>query len=425
MEIHWDLLMQAMTALGIGLLIGLEREYGQREIDGKVKHIEAAGIRTFTMIALFGNLLTWFPMPLQFWMPALGLLFIACISVLSYWRTNHGKHADMGFTSEIAMLLTFLLGTLAGFGMPLLATMVAVLMVVLLFFKQYLHQFSHGLSAMDIRQALLFLTISIIVLPILPDHNYGPYESLNPHRIWLMVVLISGIGFAAYVTMKALGQRSGLLITGILGGLASSTAVTLAMSRLSQKDPSLQCPASLATVLACGTVFPRVLGLALIFSPALAWHLLPAMLSIIVIALIVIAWIGHQFNRNKQISNKLYSPSVNPLSLQVALLFGLVFAIIVFLSHFSLAQFGQHGLIVVAALSGLSDVDAISLSLIEMSKDTTKIDIAAKGIMLACGANSLVKLAIGMTISPKKTYPWLLYGLVPMVGLSLLWAYLL
>jgi len=398
MEIHWDLLMQAMTALGIGLLIGLEREYDQREIDGKVKHVEAAGIRTFTMIALLGNLLTWLPQPLQFWMPALGLLFIACISILSYWRTNQGIDADMGFTSEITMVLTFILGTLAGFGMPLLATMMAVIVVVLLFFKPYLHQFSHGLSAMDIHQALLFLTLSVIVLPILPDHNYGPYESFNPHHIWLMVVLISGIGFASYVTIKALGERSGLIITGILGGLTSSTAVTLAMSRLSQKNPSLQCPASLATVLACSTMFPRVLGLALIFSPTLAWHLLPAMLSIIVIAMAVSAWIGHQFHHTKQISNKLYSPTVNPLSLQVALLFGLFFAIIVFLSHFSLAQFGQHGLIVVAALSGLSDVDAISLSLIEISKDTTQISIAAKGIMIACGANSLVKLAIGITI---------------------------
>lgn len=416
MEIHWNLIMHAITALGIGLLIGLEREYGQRKIEGHSKRIEAAGIRTFAMVALLGNFMTWLPEPLNLWMPAIGISFVVLIAILSYQRTSHH---DKGFTSEAALVTTCILGTLTGFDLALPASMVAIVMVGLLHFKKWLHHFSHSLSDIDIRQALLFLVLTVIILPILPNQTFGPYDAFNPYRIWMMVVLISGLGFAAYAAIKILGSRSGLMVTGLLGGLVSSTATTLAMSRLSQKSPELQNSATLATLLACTTMFPRVLLLTLLFNPALTWNLIPSMLIITLYSISISAYLWHQSRLQQKDSQQLYQPQKNPLSLRIALVFALFYALIVLSSHIALAHFGQQGLLTLAGLSGLSDVDAITLSLIEISQQGVSTHLAAQGIMLACAANSLVKLSIGLSISPKSTYPWLIAGLLPMVLFSL------
>jgi len=409
-------MIQAMTALGIGLFVGLEREYGQRKINGQSKHVEAAGIRTFAVVALLGNLMTWLPDPLHLWMPALSIAFVTMMAVFSYQRTSD---SDKGFTSEAALVATCVLGTLTGYGMGLPASMVAITMVALLHYKKWLHHFSHSLSKIDIRQALLFLVLTVIILPILPNRTFGPYDSLNPYHIWLMVVLISGLGFAAYAAIKILGHRSGLMLTGLLGGLASSTAVTLAMCRISQKNPELQSSSTLATLLACTTMFPRVLILTLLLSPELAWTLSPAISIIVIYAAMTSTYLWYQSSQHKKHTPHLYSPKKNPLSLRIALVFALFYALVVLFSHMAQAHFGQQGLLTIAGLSGLSDVDAITLSLAEMTQKHTSIRIAAQGIMLACAANSMVKLGIGLTFSPKATHRWLIIGLLPMALLSL------
>ncbi|MDX8396900.1 MAG: MgtC/SapB family protein [Mariprofundaceae bacterium] len=421
MENHWDLISQTLAALSIGLLIGLEREFGQRKINGLAKHYEAAGIRTFTTVALLGNLSTWLPLPLGLWMPALAIIFISIMAILSYQRTNHD---DSGFTSEIALVISCILGSLTGFGFTTEASMIAVITISLLHFKKWLHHFSHNLSKIDIRQSLLFLIITVIILPILPNQSYGPYEAFNPYRIWLMVVLISGIGFAAYAAIKILGSRAGLLLTGLLGGLASSTAVTLAMGRLSQSSTQLQAPCTLATLLACGTMFPRVLLLTFLFNPKLSELLAPAILAIVGFSLFITMILWYK-SRQKPTQEGLYSPKKNPLSLRIALVFAAFYSLVVLLSHIGLAHFGQSGLLVVAALSGLSDVDAITLSLAEMTQSEEFLHLAAQGILLACAANSLIKLILSLSFAPKATHRWLMAGLIPMILLSLISFYLL
>lgn len=416
MESHWNLIMQTITALSIGLLVGLEREYGQRKVNGQSKHEEAAGIRTFAMVALLGNLVTWLPEPLHLWMPALAITFVSLMAVFSYQRTSD---SDKGFTSEAALVVTCVLGILTGYDMALPASMIAISMVALLHFKKWLHRFSHSLSKVDIRQALLFLALTVIILPILPNQTFGPYDSLNPYRIWLMVVLISGLGFASYAAIKILGHRSGLMLTGLLGGLASSTAVTLAMCRISQKNPELQSSSTLATLLACTTMFPRVLALTLLLSPELAWTLAPAIIVIVIYAAAACACLWYQSRQHQENTPHLYSPKKNPLSLRMALLFGLFYALVILLSHVALAHFGQQGLLTVAGLSGLTDVDAITLSLAQMDTQHASTHLAAQGIMLACAANSMVKLGIGLSFSPKAAYKWLIIGLLPMALLSL------
>ncbi|MFQ5356661.1 MAG: MgtC/SapB family protein, partial [Mariprofundaceae bacterium] len=191
MDLQIGLLTQTLAALGIGLLIGLEREYHQRHIGEHVKHPGAAGIRTFALITLSGNLLTLLPEALMPWGIAMGMAFTGLMALFSYRRTS--ADTDTGITTEIAMVVTFILGVLTGLGYLLHATVIAAIVFCLLRFKKVLHHFSHSLSRMDLTQATQFLIISAVVLPILPNTAFGPYAALNPQRIWLMVVLISGI----------------------------------------------------------------------------------------------------------------------------------------------------------------------------------------------------------------------------------------
>ncbi|MDQ7011107.1 MAG: MgtC/SapB family protein [Mariprofundaceae bacterium] len=418
MDAQLDLLIQAMAALGIGLLIGLEREYGQRRVNGRKKHVEAAGIRTFALVALAGNLLTWLPQPMMTWGVSLGLGFTALIALLSYRRTSMGEQADKGITSEVVLVLTFILGTLTGLGYVLMATIVAVIVFTLLHFKKILHHFSHSLSRTDMRQAIQFLIVSVVVLPVLPNKAYGPYESLNPQHIWLMVVLISGIGFAGYAAIKVMGQRVGLGITGMLGGLASSTAVTLSMSRLSHSNPAMGNACILAIILACGTMFPRVAVLSLLFNPEITSVLLLPVLVITGYALLV-AWLLWRRGGKKQHDSSHYQPEMNPLSMRIALAFGAFYGLVVFFSHMAQFHFGDGGILTVAGLSGLSDIDAITLSVSEMSREHLSISLAAQAILLACATNSIVKLGMGLIFAAPSTRGWLVLGLLPMALLSL------
>jgi len=423
MELQLDLLMQAMAALGIGLLIGLEREYSQRKIRGRPKQSEAAGIRTFALVALTGNLLTWLPESLMLWAVALGFVFTAMIALISYQRTSAGKEADKGTTSEIVIVVTYLLGCLTGFGYLLPATIVAVVVFALLHFKQVLHHFSHSLSKDDIRQTVQFLVVAVVVLPVLPNQSFGPYESLNPQHIWMMIVLISGLGFASYASIKLIGERAGLGVTGILGGLTSSTAVTLAMSRLSSSNPKLQTSCTLATILACSTMFPRTLALTTLFNIEVTLKLLLPVATILLISAVTVYLLWKKSTGMKL--DPVYEPTTNPLSFKTALAFGLFYAVVIFFVHMAQANFGDAGLMTVAGLSGLSDIDPVTLSLSEISGTTLTATLAAKGILLAAAANSLVKLILGLSFSPSSARIWLLAGLLPMVLLSALFITLL
>lgn len=418
MSLQLELLMHAMAALGIGLLIGLERESRQRLIKGKARHAEAAGIRSFAFVSLMGNLLTWLPQNIAPWAILIGFISIAALTVFSYRRSSKGREADIGITSETVLLLTFILGVLTGVGYTLQATIVAIITFALLSYKSLLHRFSHSLSAMDKRQAVQFLIVTVVILPILPDHSYGPFGSLNPQRIWLMVVLICSIGFAAYAGIKILGQRAGLGLTGLLGGLVSSTAVTLAMSRLARTNPRLQAQCVLAVLLACTTMFPRVLALTLIFNPKIGLHLLVPVLGVIAATLIP-CWILWKKTGGESQGDGNFHPELNPLSLRMALGFGAFFALIMLLAVTAQHYFGNAGILSVAALSGLSDVDAITLSLNQMARASLAASLAAQGILLACASNSAVKLGIGLVFAPSQARRWLLLGLLPMIAISI------
>jgi len=338
------------------------------------------------------------------------------IALASYWRTTRARRSDTGITSEVVLIMTFLLGALTGLGHLMPATVSAVIVVTLLYFKKLLHGFSHSLSPTDIQQTVQFLIISIVILPVLPDRNFGPYESLNPYEIWLMVVLISGLGFAGYAGIKLVGSNKGLGITGLLGGLVSSTAVTLSMSRLSRDHPELENPAALAVTMACGIMFPRVLLLTILIAPGLTARLsLPIAITTLYVGAISLYLARH----SKNSSHEGYTPSDNPLSLKIALGFGAFYGLIVLLAHLVQAEYGDAGLLALAALSGLSDVDAITLSTSSMVTGGLNASNGAQAVLAACAVNTLVKLGMGLSFGARGIRTWLLAGLLPAALIAL------
>lgn len=410
------MLLNTLAALGIGLLIGAERSRQQAGTEPVQE--DSAGIRTFALVALSGNILTWLPQQLQPWAVIIGFFFTVCMALLSYLRTTRKEPSDKGITTEVALVITYVLGCLTGFDMTLQAMSMAIVVLTLLYFKSLLHQFSRSLSKSDIRETIQFLIITVIILPILPDRSFGPYDSFNPRDIWLMVVLISAIGFLAYVTMKFLGKKLSLGISAALGGLVSSTAVTVAMARISRQDPEAKGIAAMATVLACAILFPRMTLLATLFSPETGLTLLLPV-AVIFLSALMFVWLWYR-RQPTDTGPTLHHAPQNPLSLKTSLLFGALYGLIVFFTHMAEARFGYGGLFVVAAVSGLTDVDAITLSISRMTETMINPRLAAQAILLASASNTIVKLGLGLFLGHRQMRFGICAGLLPMIVISLI-----
>ncbi len=411
-----DLLLNLATALGVGLLIGTERGWSHRATaDTRL----IAGIRTFGLAGLAGGLaaLLGSRLGLAAWVAVLavvGLLIIA--GYLSEQRRND----DLGLTSGFALLLTFLLGSLALQETPGLAAACAVIIALLLSLKEPLHSGLRRLSQAELSGALKLLFISLVLLPVLPNQGYGPWQAFNPYATWWMVVLIAAIGFAAYVAIRLIGPRHGLLVTALLGGMVSSTAMTITLARLQEgtRYPSLLAAALLAT---SALMFPRVLLEAGLVNPALlgalVWPLGCAALVYAGGALLYFRQAGAEVDGSSE------PPLKNPFELGPALRFAALLVAILFLVEAGRHWFGDAGVYLVAVLSGLSDVDAITLSLARNATAGLEAQVAVQGIFLAALSNSLVKglliCLIGGRPLALRTLPIMAGGLL--CGLASLW----
>lgn len=390
-----ELLKALLVSASLGALLGLERQWsGQRE---KPRSEALAGARTFAVWAVLGTLCAWFS---QNQHPAFFLLgfagMFALIALNNYRRAAHER--DAGLTTGAVGLATYLLGGLVLFGQVKTAVVVAISLVVLLASKERLHALSRKFSRMDVYHALQFAAVTGIILPLVPDKPYGPYGAFNPHTIWLMVVLVSGLGFLGYVAMRIFGEGRGLAMTGLLGGLASSTATTLAMSRQSREAPDTGKVCALAVTLACTVMLARVAVLVGAVSLPLLVSLAPWLL--------LMAVPGAAFsvaNRRSFLSGDHSSAGPrevrNPLSLRVAIQFALLYALIVLVVRWANATFGGAGVYLASFLSGLTDLDAISLSLSQLA-GAGGLDMhnATRALLVAAGANSLLKLGLASTL---------------------------
>lgn len=345
-----EALPQFLTSLAIGLLIGLERE---RTPSAK------AGLRTFALVAVFGTLIALLAdkggVP---WLLIAGLLAVAIMIVAAYINTPTEEN-DPGTTTVIALLLCYGLGALIWYGLSTLAVMLAIGITALLYFKPELRGFSQQLDRRDLVSILQFSVLSFVILPILPNQNYGPYAAFNPHQAWMMVVLISGLSLTGYVALRLTGQRYGAPLLGLFGGLASSTATTLIYAKRTKNKLPVQKFAASVIVIASMVVLLRLIMVSSAFAYASLPALLPPFLGGLLGGLAVALYNWRKLDKTTEPD---IPKTSNPAELHTALGFGLLYVVVLLITAWMADIAGSHGLYAVAFVSGLTDVDAIVLS---------------------------------------------------------------
>lgn len=335
------------------------------------------------------------------WVLAGGLLVVGGMMVATYAR-KPDSGGDPGTTTIAAIVLCYGLGAMVWYGYHQLAIMLAVVATLLLYFKNELHRITKQLTQRDVISFLQFAVLSVVILPLLPNQNYGPYNALNPYQVWWMVVLISGVSLAGYAALRIVGQRHGTALMGLLGGLVSSTATTLIYARHSRDNAALTHIAVVVILLANLVVLVRLGVLAAVLSPGLLPALLPILGSGLVAGLVCTAifWRGNDAMPELALSN--------PTELRTALSFGALYGVVLFAAAWLSDYAGSSGLYTVALLSGLTDVDPITLSslrLHELGKLTQTEVVTA--ISIAYIANMTFKFGmivfIGKALLIRKT----------------------
>ena len=346
-----------LTGLGIGLLLGLQRE--------KTPSAKA-GLRTFGLVGLFGTVTALVADAVgNAWIVPTGLALVGLMIVAAYHRTE-GPEADSGTTTVIAVLLCYGLGVMVWHDRSQLAVSVAIVATLLLHFKTELHGLSARLSRQDVASILQFAVLTFIVLPLLPDRGIGPYSVLNPHHIWLMVVLVSGVSLIGYLALRLIGTRQSLLLVGAFGGLVSSTATTLVYAREAHARPAMLTIAGTIIAISNLVVLVRLAVVSAVVAPGALTALLPVLVTGLALGGALLA----RRLRSGTATPDLETPEMrNPTSLRVAVGFGALYAVVLFVSAWLSGRAGAGGLYAVAVVSGFVDVDAITLSSLKLFND--------------------------------------------------------
>jgi uncharacterized membrane protein (DUF4010 family) len=385
-------------ALAIGALIGLEREKKKAEDP----HAGIGGLRTFILFAEAGALCAWLAQRLASpWVVAAGALGVAAMVVAGYVANSRAHGTDLGLTTEVAALATFLLGAATMLGAPQVAVALAIATSAALAFKQPLHRLVRRIGTDDLYAGLKLLIATFIVLPLVPNRVVDPWGAINPYTLWWLVILISGLSLAGYVAVRWLGTERGAVVTGLAGGLVSSTATTLAMARTSREDASggpVGSAALAAGVLVAWTVmFVRVLvEVAVVHAPLLARLRVP-FTAMGVGALAAAAWF-YTRGRSHARGTGVDVPVRNPFSLTAAMKFAALFAVVLLVVKLVEDHVGPRGFYLVAAVAGLTDVDAVTLSMASNAASGGDASTAAKAITIAALSNTLVKCGFVATL---------------------------
>jgi uncharacterized membrane protein (DUF4010 family) len=389
------LVFEILVATLLGLFVGLERERS-RVADKSNGDAEPAfaGIRTFAIVSLTGlgaALVGEKSHPAVF---AAGLAIVGLLAAISHFAAAP-KH--QGTTTEVAFVLTYLVGGLVHYDRYLLAATLALVLTATLAMKRTLHGFARAVSNEDIYSALKFGAITLVVLPLLPDRTFDPLDAVNPRHVWLMVVLMSGIGFVGYVLVKIFGTRAGTGLTGFLGGLVSSTVTTLTFSQRSREAPTLSGGFAVAILLACTVMYLRVMVVVFVTNKALAWALLPAFGAITAVALAATA-IVHFAGRAARDEQTARTEYANPFRLMPSIQFAAVFTVVLVVVKLAQREFGERGIFIASFVAGLTDMDAVTLSVSRLrgGGDGGGLDSnsAVVAIVLASVANTVVKTGI-------------------------------
>ncbi|GJL72668.1 MAG: hypothetical protein NMNS01_18670 [Nitrosomonas sp.] len=378
-----EYLPQFAVSLGIGLLIGLDREQ---------KSAASAGLRTFALVAMFGTLMALLSEKVNSpWLLAIGLAIVALMTISAH---NHAAeaNADPGTTTVIAIIICYGLGSIVWHGYSTLAIMLAIITTILLYFKTELQGISRNLGRRDLVSILQFAVLTFIILPILPDKNFGPYNAINPYQVWLMVVLISGVSLAGYIALRLVGQRYGTALLGSFGGLVSSTATTLVYARRSKYNLNIIPTATVIILIANLVVLIRLSVFSAVVSQSILPQLLPVLGSGLLLGLGVTAYCWQKIKPQHEMP----APEIkNPAEMQTAATFGLLYAIVLFLAAWLSDIVGSRGLYAVALASGLTDVDAITLTSLRLF-EIGKLEATETVIAISLGILSNIAFKFGL-----------------------------
>ncbi|MCS7082832.1 MAG: MgtC/SapB family protein [Bacteroidetes bacterium] len=423
----WDLVL----ALLLGALMGIEREFSMLRHQGRtIASLWPAGLRTFMLLSLMGALAVLLnrslPGSYGIVLGAVALLTAAGYVMAS--RRGQEADADVGATTEAAMLAAFLIGSLVGLGLRGVAVSAAVLVTAVLAIKRPAQHIAGSLEEVDLIAGLRFAVVALVVLPVLPDRSYGPFGVLNPQQIGLMAVLIAGIGFAGYVLVRTIGPERGLGLSGLLGGLVSSTAVTLAFTHRSREQPELAHALALGIGLACSILFVRLLVvIGVVYAPLLR-AMAPALLSLFAVGMLVgLGPVLRARRRARQEAQAATPLTVrNPARLWPAFQFALLYAAVLVLTKAAQTYYGDQGLLLASVLSGIADLDAITLSVTNLFRTgSISAETARTAIIIAAVTNTLAKLALVLALGSvslkRQTAPIL--GAIAALGLLLSWAF--
>ena len=406
-----NLFGQLGISLLLGLLVGLQRERAEATI---------GGIRTFPLIAAFGTLSGWLALELGGWIVGAGFVALAALLVMSNFMQTRGGNHDAGQTSEVAALLLYGIGAYVVVGEPAVAVALGAVVAVLLHYKDPLHAFAGKIGDRDVTAIMQFALITLVVLPVLPDRAYGPYDVLNPFQIWLMVVLIVGISLVGYVAYKLLGAKEGAVLGGVIGGLVSSTATTVSFARRAATTPKSAGLAALVIMIASGIVYARVITEVAVVAPGHMRTILPPLAAMLV-ACAVIAAALYLVSRDRHAAMAQHG---NPADLKMAMMFAGLYALVSFIVAATKEEFGVQALYPVAVLSGLTDMDAITLSTSQLvNQGRLETQTAWRLILVASLANLVFKAGIVAVIGGRALLKYVVpaFGAAFAVGIGLLW----
>lgn len=405
-------MIRVLVAIGIGFIIGLEREHAAL----KDKLESFAGIRTFVFVVLLGLIagICFFVLsPLVY----VAILFcVIIITAISYFIT--ASKGDIGATTEFSVLIAFLLGTLLLLGRLEVSLAITVFVVVLLSAKIRLQSFVGAITAEELYDFIRFVVIALLIFPFLPNESYGPYKVVNPREIGWVIILTSGLGFVGYLMMKFLGPRRGILISGIVGGFISSTAVTWVFSKKSRENEDYAHNCAIAILAASSIMAIRALVWIFIFNRSLFDTIAISIFFVFIAGLGVTLFFYYRYRRNEIIETSIRQDK--PLDLPGALTFGIIYTVILLVVSYANANMGDRGLMISSAIAGLSDIDAITITVSKLADINLDFTTAGDAILIAMISNTLVKTGIGMWAGSKTLRRDLFIGYSVMILVALI-----
>ena len=377
-------------SLGLGLLVGLQRERGADRV---------AGVRTFALITLLGTVSAMLSHQLGAWVVVAALLAVVVTTAVATIFQLLAGSDDVGITTEIAIVLMFAIGVLLELGDPIVGVVLGGAVAVLLQLKGPLHRLIDRLADKDVRAIFQFVLLTLVILPVVPDETFGPYDVLNPRNIWLMVVLVTGMSLGGYLAYKLLGSGTSTLLGGLIGGLISSTAATASYAKRAGGGSAALRSIVAAIMLATAVMYARVIVEMSIAAPSAIWSLVwpIVILAGATLAISLGVWVTVMRAPVKLPEQE------NPTELKAALIFALIYAAVLLLVAWARDMVGDSGTYIVAAVSGVADMDAITLSTARLvQNDQLEPSTAWRAVIVGSIANMAFKTGIAAWLGGRR-----------------------